>query len=206
MLVDPDGREHEPPTRPGQCEGDTWFDPETGTSYEWDGNGSWHSNMQASTPTLLNEAVVTPGAQSVAFNKSDEQARSYVESGLEGTSAFLSMADASAAIATTQKMTLAKRGVDAAAEAAELAKFGKVLSKGANGFSYFSAAYKFYSKTDNTSTFVDLGVTTAGIIVVGVCGTVAAPAVAFVGMAYGIWSVAGGSDLIDKNWGYRKPD
>jgi hypothetical protein len=50
----------------------------------------------------------------------------------------------------------------------------------------------------------DVGVTLVGLGAVAVFGTAALPAIAVVGLGYGIWSYAGGSDWIDKNWGFNK--
>ena len=88
--------------------------------------------------------------------------------------------------------------------ATDIVKFGKAVGRLANGVSYATAAYQVATGNDNTSTWVDVGVTTIGIITVGVVGTVAAPFVAAGALVYGVWSVAGGSDWIDENWGYRK--
>jgi hypothetical protein len=68
-----------------------------------------------------------------------------------------------------------------------------------------SAAYESSNGTLNTHTFVDLGVT-AGALLVGagavVVGVASAPVWAFgaalVGVVYGVASVAGLSDAIDK--------
>jgi RHS repeat-associated protein len=87
--------------------------------------------------------------------------------------------------------------------ATDIAKFGKIISRTANGLSYATAAYQFATGNDNTSTWVDVGITTAGIITVGIVGTAGAPFVAAGALVYGIWSFAGGSDWIDNNWGYR---
>jgi uncharacterized protein (TIGR02594 family) len=43
-LIDPDGGSTEPPTEPGTCAGDIWYDVQGGASYEWDG-ANWHSDM-----------------------------------------------------------------------------------------------------------------------------------------------------------------
>jgi len=67
------------------------------------------------------------------------------------------------------------------------------------------ATHEVVTGQDNTHTWVDVGVTALGIGAVAVIGTAALPAVAVIGLGYGIWSAAGGSDWIDSNWGYRKP-
>src|SRR5690554_567007 len=45
-FTDPTGMFIEPPTVPGETEGDVHFDEDTGASYVWDGEGGWHSDMQ----------------------------------------------------------------------------------------------------------------------------------------------------------------
>jgi hypothetical protein len=87
--------------------------------------------------------------------------------------------------------------------ALDLAKFAKGTAKFANGLSIVAAGYQLATGNDNTSTWVDVGVTTAGIVVGGIVGATAAPFVAAGAVAYGIWSFAGGSAWIDSNWGYR---
>lgn len=67
------------------------------------------------------------------------------------------------------------------------------------------AGHEVLTGHDNTHTWVDVGMTGLGIGVVTVVGTAALPAVAVVGLGYGIWSAVGGSDWIDRNWGYREP-
>jgi hypothetical protein len=113
------------------------------------------------------------------------------------------MVNTAAAINVSQPSKLAQRGLDVAADAASFAKAAKLIGRAANGVSYATAAYQVAAGTDNTSTWVDVGVTSAGIITVGVVGTVAAPFVAAGALVYGVWSIAGGSDWIDENWGYR---
>src|SRR5690606_32068940 len=45
-YVDPTGMTVEdPPTEAGSYEGQTYCDPDTGATYEWDGKGAWHSDM-----------------------------------------------------------------------------------------------------------------------------------------------------------------
>ena len=59
---------------------------------------------------------------------------------------------------------------------------------------------------DNTSTWVDATIT-GGLFVGGlVTGITAAPVVATIGIAYGVYRLTAGSQvdaLIDKNFGYR---
>ena len=50
---------------------------------------------------------------------------------------------------------------------------------------------------------VDIGVTVLGAVGIGVIGTAALPFVAAGGVIYGVWSLAGGSDWVNQNWGYR---
>ena len=88
--------------------------------------------------------------------------------------------------------------------ASDLAKFGKIAGRTANGISYATAIYQVATDNDNTSTWVDVGVTTAGIVIIAIVGGSAAPFVAAGALIYGIWAVAGGSDWIDNNWGYSK--
>ena len=47
----------EPPTVPGEIEGDVHFDEDTGASYEWDGEGGWHSDLQGGEE--LEEVYIT---------------------------------------------------------------------------------------------------------------------------------------------------
>ena len=75
----------------------------------------------------------------------------------------------------------------------------------ANSLSYIVGGYQIATKHDNTSTWVDMGVTTLGIGAGIFFGAPALPAIAVAGAIYGIWSLGGGSDFINNNWGYRKP-
>ena len=56
-FIDPTGMFIEPPSQPGEIEGDVHFDEDTGASYVWDGEGGWHSNMQGVEE--LDEVVIT---------------------------------------------------------------------------------------------------------------------------------------------------
>jgi RHS repeat-associated protein len=111
--------------------------------------------------------------------------------------------DAAAALSVAQNTRFLQRGVDAAADAAKFAKLAGRVGIAANVLAYRTALYQIATDHDNTSTWVDVGVTTAGIVTVAFVGTVAAPFVAAGSLIYGVWSIAGGGDWIDKNWGYR---
>lgn len=91
-----------------------------------------------------------------------------------------------------------------AGQVARFNKVGKIAGYTGLGLTVASSAVAFATKTDNTSTLVDIGVTVVGFAVVGIAGTAALPFVAAAGVIYGVWSLAGGSDWIDNNWGYRK--
>jgi hypothetical protein len=82
-------------------------------------------------------------------------------------------------------------------------QFTKVLGHVGTGIAVAGSGYEIVTGHDNTHTWVDLTVTGGSIIVGAVVGTAALPALAVVGLGYGIWSLAGGSDWIDNNWGYR---
>ncbi|WP_157604535.1 DUF6443 domain-containing protein [Solitalea canadensis] len=82
-------------------------------------------------------------------------------------------------------------------------KTAKVLGNAGLAATAVSVGYKFATGHDNTSTIVDVGVTAVTFGAGLALGTVAAPAIAVIGVGYGIWSAAGGSDWIDENWGYR---
>ncbi|PRY87645.1 hypothetical protein [Mongoliibacter ruber] len=84
-----------------------------------------------------------------------------------------------------------------------LVKYGKVIGRAGYGTTAFVAGYELATGNDNTYTWVDVGVTVLGVGAVAVFGTVASPVVAVGVIGYGIWSIAGGSDWIDSNWGYR---
>ena len=56
-FTDPTGMFIEPPTKPGEIEGDVHFDEDTGASYEWDGEGGWHSDLQGGEE--LDEVYIT---------------------------------------------------------------------------------------------------------------------------------------------------
>src|SRR5690554_3748322 len=56
-FIDPTGMFIEPPTVPGEIEGEVHFDEDTGASYVWDGEGGWHSDMQGVEE--LDEVVIT---------------------------------------------------------------------------------------------------------------------------------------------------
>jgi len=87
------------------------------------------------------------------------------------------------------------------------AKTAIKVVKGAGAISVITgglvAAQEFAFGHDNTHTIVDLGVSVGGVVIVGVIGTSALPAVALGGLIYGIWSSTGGGDFIDNNFGYR---
>ncbi len=167
----------------------------------------------------LSEVIVGPGSISgtrvLDFKESGKSASNsialapsgglpYYEDAVNGSNLFVNLANTAAASTASQPANLAKQGLDAATDAANFAKLAKVIGQTANGISYASAAYQVATGTDNTSTWVDVGVTTAGIITVGVIGTAAAPLVAGGGLVYGIWSLTGGSDWINDSWGYRE--
>lgn len=82
-------------------------------------------------------------------------------------------------------------------------KTAKIFGGAGVGFSLLANGYEFATGTDNTSTWVDIGVTAVGVGAGVVFGTAAAPFIAVGGLAYGIFSVAGGSDWINDKWGYR---
>lgn len=82
-------------------------------------------------------------------------------------------------------------------------KTAKVLGNTGLAATAISVGYKFATGHDNTSTIVDVGVTVVTFGAGVAFGTIAAPAIAVIGVGYGIWSAAGGSDWIDENWGYR---
>lgn len=88
------------------------------------------------------------------------------------------------------------------------AKAGLKMTKGlgvVGGFLTVGVAgHEILTGQADTHTWVDLGVTALGVGATVVFGTVALPAVAIGGLAYGVWSFAGGSDWIDENWGYKK--
>jgi hypothetical protein len=79
----------------------------------------------------------------------------------------------------------------------------KVLGTVGTGLGVAVALHEISTGNDDTHTWVDLGVTGLGVGAVIVGGTAAAPFVFAGGLVYGIWSMAGGSDWIDKNWGYN---
>jgi len=65
------------------------------------------------------------------------------------------------------------------------------------------AGYEVYSHTDNTHTWVDLGMTAVGTGAIIIFGTAAAPAVLTAGVLYAGFVIMGGEDIIDKHFGYR---
>jgi len=67
-FTDPTGMFIEPPTKPGEIEGDVHFDDDTGASYEWDGEGGWHSDMQGIEE--LDEAYITNESPSAGESSS----------------------------------------------------------------------------------------------------------------------------------------
>ncbi len=84
------------------------------------------------------------------------------------------------------------------------ANAGRLVAKSSNGLMGAVAVYKLASGTDNTSTWVDVGA--SGVLygaAILTAGTVGLPIVAVAGFGYAIWSLGGGSDWIDNNWGYR---
>jgi hypothetical protein len=90
-----------------------------------------------------------------------------------------------------------------AGQVTRLNKIGKVAGNLGMGLTALSAGYSFATGTDNTSTLVDIGVTVIGAATIGIVGTAALPFVAAGGVIYGVWSLAGGSNWVDSNWGYR---
>lgn len=61
-YVDPTGMFVEPPTKSGSYEGQTHYDPDTGATYEWDGQGNWHSDMGGIQE--LDDVVITGNGSS----------------------------------------------------------------------------------------------------------------------------------------------
>lgn len=82
-------------------------------------------------------------------------------------------------------------------------KYVKALGNVGTGLSVAVALHEISTGNDDTHTWVDLGITGLGVGAVIIGGTAAAPFVIAGGLVYGIWSMAGGSDWIDKNWGYN---
>lgn len=121
---------------------------------------------------------------------------------LNGAGIGVSMIDAAAALTVKQELKYVN-ALSAASTATKFAKLANVVGHGATAMSALNIAYQVATNTDNTSTWVDAGVTAAGVLTIGIVGVTAAPAVAVCGLVYGVWSIAGGSDWIDRNWGYR---
>jgi len=83
-----------------------------------------------------------------------------------------------------------------------ISKTGKVLGVVGTIATYGVAAYQLATGNDNTSTWVDVGVTTSVVIV----GIISAPIAVSVGLIYGGVRLIWGNKIdgwIDKNWGYK---
>ena len=85
----------------------------------------------------------------------------------------------------------------------QYAKTAKIFGAAGVGVSVLANGYEFATGTDNMSTWVDIGITAVGVGVGIAFGTAAVPIIAVGGLAYGVFSIAGGSDWINENWGYK---
>ena len=128
-----------------------------------------------------------------------------VNNTFSGAGLFASMVETAAEISHMQPAQLAQRGLDLAKDAKILGKIGNVAGHVGTGISVVAIGYQFATNHDNTSTWVDAGVTVTTVALGIGFGTVAAVPLAVGGLFYGVWAVSGGSDWIDNNWGYRKP-
>ncbi len=83
-----------------------------------------------------------------------------------------------------------------------ISKTGKILGVTGTVATYGVAGYQVATGTDNTSTWVDVGVTT-GVVVVGI---ISAPVAIGAGIVYGGARLFWGDEidgLVNDNWGYR---
>ncbi len=83
-----------------------------------------------------------------------------------------------------------------------ISKTGKVIGVVGTVATYGVAGYQVATGTDNTSTWVDVGVTT-GVVVVGI---ISAPVAITAGVIYGGVRLFWGNQIdgwVDNNWGYR---
>lgn len=83
-----------------------------------------------------------------------------------------------------------------------ISKTGKILGVAGTVATYGVAGYQVATGKDNTSTWVDVGVT-SGVVVVGI---ISAPVAIGAGIIYGGARLFWGNDIdgwINDNWGYR---
>jgi RHS repeat-associated protein len=85
-----------------------------------------------------------------------------------------------------------------------LSKVGKVAGAFGTGITVGVAVYEFSTGNDNAHTWMDIGVTGLGIGAGLLFGAAAAPAILVGGVAYGIFTLSGGKEWIDDQFGYIK--
>lgn len=183
-----------------------------------DGYAAIYSNSEGQLSILFDYSGNVIGIQEYAFNNEISNTDwtlpdvpNYIDNADEVGSIIggmvqgggeLTKADALLRTKQLGKITAAQRQSYMAGKV--ISNSGRLIAKGSNILMGVVAGYKVLNHTDNTSTWVDIGVSgllyTAGALT---AGTVGLPVVAVVGVGYAIWSLAGGSDWIDENWGYR---
>jgi len=164
---------------------------------------NWKGNSYLMMPTIVEGSKFVSFAQNGGGDGSDYYSSGLV-TGLNVANIVRGNFEFGGAVAY-QELTKGGSAVRLADKAkyTGLVKYGKVVGRAGYGLTAGVAIYEVATGTDNTHTWVDVGVTALGVGAVAVFGTVAAPVVVVGAIGYGIWSIAGGSDWIDSNWGYR---
>ena len=132
----------------------------------------------------LNTAIVTYGTSKMIFDNVNLRSFSYKFSGRTGFKA----SQVYKALKSTSSIT---------------AKVAKGVGAVGLGISLGVAGYEIATGTENTHTWVDLGMTGAAIGAGLIFGAAAAPAILVGGIIYGGFVIAGGEDIIDRNFGYK---
>jgi RHS repeat-associated protein len=84
-----------------------------------------------------------------------------------------------------------------------IANTGRIIGKASTGLMIGVTAYQFISGNDNTSTWVDIGATGLTLGAAAIFGVAAAPVIAVGAFGYAVFSISGGSEWINENWGYK---